>query len=73
MEKSKTELRCEELGIEEFFADYVRLQRRVDDPEGTLARVLRGLVDAETREERLAAVEFADALPTVRVHRCLSE
>lgn len=70
--KSKTELRCEELGIEELFVDYVRLQRRVDDLEGTLACVLQGLVDAETPEERLAAVEIADVLPTVRVHRRLT-
>lgn len=67
-EKSKTELRCEELGLEEFFVDYVRLQRRVDDLEATLGKVLQGLVDADTREERLAAVEIADVLPTIEVH-----
>jgi hypothetical protein len=67
--KGNTERRLEELGLEEFFGDYVRLQKRVDDLESTLARVLQGLVGAETQEERLAAVELADVLPTIRVHR----
>ena len=69
MEKEQIELRCEELGIEELFWSFIRLQMRVDDLESTLAHVLQGLVDAETKEERQAAVELADALPTIAVHR----
>jgi hypothetical protein len=46
-------------------------ERRIDDLEPTLAQVLQALAEAETREERLAAVELADGLPTIKGHRSL--
>lgn len=73
MEKENTEQQQqqqpEEVDVQDLFWDTIRLQRRADDLESTLAHVLQGLVEAETREERLAAVEIADVLPTIRVHR----
>jgi chromosome segregation ATPase len=62
----------EQQEIEDIRRDIRHNERRIDDLESTLARVLQALVDAQTREERLAAVEIADVLPTIRVHRRLS-
>ncbi len=57
--------------LEDVRKDNRHTERRLDDLEATLARVLNALTDAETREERMAAVEIADELPTIRVHRRL--
>ncbi len=71
-EKKTTERRMEELGLEEFWSDYLALERRADDLEATLARALSDLAAAETKEERLEALKVLDELPTMRVHRALS-
>jgi hypothetical protein len=68
MEKN-TEQRMEELGLGEFWRDFLHLERRVDDLEEVLARTLSVLAAAQTKEERQAAVELVDELPTMRVHR----
>jgi hypothetical protein len=64
-----TEQRMEELGLGEFWSDFLPLERRVDDLEEVLARTLSALAAAQTKEERLAAIELIDELPSMRVHR----
>jgi hypothetical protein len=70
--KEPLELRCEGLGIEQLFWDHIRLQTRLDDLEGILGQTFAALVDAQTREERQKAVEVADAIETIAVHRRLA-
>jgi chromosome segregation ATPase len=67
--KRRKEGNTEQQELEHIRKDIRHNERRIDDLQTSLAKVLQGLVDAETREERLAAVEMADVLPTVRVHR----
>ncbi len=68
MEQS-TERRVEELGLEGFRSDFLALERRADDLEEVLAKVLSALAAAETREERVEALRLLDEIPTMRVHR----
>ncbi len=72
MEKKTTEQRMEELGLEEFWSDFLHLERRVDDLEATLAKALSALAAAEGKEARLEALKVLDDLGTMRVHRALS-
>jgi hypothetical protein len=40
-QRSDEEKRCEELGLEDFFWSFIRLQSRVDDLEAELAELKR--------------------------------
>lgn len=68
-DRSDEERRFEELGLEEFFWSFIRLQSRVDDLESVLASALDALAAAETAEQRRAAVEITNQLPTMRAAR----
>ncbi len=72
MEKKTTERRMEELGLEEFWSDFLHLERRVDDLEAVLAKALSALAAAESKEERMEALKVLDQLDTMKVHRALS-
>ena len=69
MEEKTTEQRIEELGLEEFFSDFLHLERRIDDLEAVLAEALPKMAAAETKEEQMEALKSLDELPTVRAHR----
>ncbi len=69
MEQSSTERRVGELGLGEFWSDFLHIERRIDDLEEVLAKGLTALAAAETKEERIEALEVLDELPTMRVHR----
>jgi hypothetical protein len=69
MGRTTTEQRMEELGLGEFWSDFLHLERRVDDMEEVLARTLSAFAATETKEERIKAFELVDELPTMHVHR----
>ena len=68
-DRSAEEKRFEDLGLEQFFWSFVRLERRVDDLETVLASALDALAAAETPAERRAAVEVTNQLATMRAAR----
>lgn len=68
-DRSAEERRFEELGLEEFFWSFVRLERRLDDLESILASALDALAAAETPEQRRAAVEITNQLATMEAAR----
>jgi hypothetical protein len=68
-ERTEQGKRMEELGLGELWSDFLHLERRVDDLEEVLAKTLSALAAAESKEERQAAIELVDELPTMRVHR----
>jgi hypothetical protein len=68
-ERTEQGKRVEELGLGEFWSDFLHLERRVDDLEGVLARTLSAFAAAESREERVKALELVDDLPTMRALR----
>jgi hypothetical protein len=58
----------EELRLGDFRFDFLHLERRIDDLEEVLAKTLSAAA-AETKEERLAALDPVDELPTIPAHR----
>lgn len=72
LRKEEIELRCEELGIEELFWSYIRLQRRVDDLEATLGRVFAAIAETQSLEQLREAVAIGDQIETIKVHRRLA-
>ena len=54
--------------LEETKKDLRHVERRVDDLEAVLARVLEVLVCSETPEDRREALEIAEELPTMRAY-----
>jgi hypothetical protein len=61
--------RMDELGLRDFWSDFLHVERRIDDLEEVLAKALSALVAAESKEERIEALKLVDELPTMRVHR----
>jgi hypothetical protein len=68
-ERTEQGKRMEELGLGDFWSDFLHLERRVDDLEGVLARTLSAFAAAEAKDERIKALELVDELPTMRAHR----